>query len=64
MQAQRAAERGADADVTSAKRQLAAAQQELEAALQQQNALASMSNQVCICASPAGLDIGPSCCAQ
>ena len=47
MQAQRAAERGADADVDSAKQQLAAAQLELEAAMQEQNAIVSMSNQVC-----------------
>ena len=47
MQAQRAAERGADADVDSAKQQLAAAQLELEAAMRDQNALVSMSNQVC-----------------
>ena len=64
MQAQRAAERGADADVASAERQLAAAQQELQAALQEQSALASVSNQVCMCASHSGLRIAPSCCAQ
>ena len=46
VQAQRAAQRGADTDVDSAKQQLAAAQQELEAAMQEQNALVSMSNQV------------------
>ena len=55
VQAQRAAERGADADVTSAKRQLAAAQQELQAALQEQDALASVSNQVRMCPSPSRL---------
>ena len=63
MQAQRAAERGADADVASAERQLAAAQQELQAALQEQNALASVSDQVCMRASHHGLHIVPSCCA-
>ncbi len=45
-QAQRAAERGADADVDSAKQQLAAAQLELEVAMREQSALVSMSNQV------------------
>ena len=64
MQAQRAAERGADADVAFAERQLAAAQQELQAALQEQSALASVSNQVCMCATYSGLHIVPSCCAQ
>ena len=64
MQAQRAAERGADADVASAEHQLAAAQQELQAALQEQDTLASVSNQVCMCASRGGLHTVCSCCAQ
>ena len=46
MQAQRAAERGADADVVSAKQQLAAAELELKAAMQERDVLESMSNQV------------------
>ena len=46
VQAQRAAQRGADTDVDSARQQLAAAQLELEAAMQEQKALVSMSNQV------------------
>ena len=64
LQAQRAAERGADADVTSAKRQLAVAQQELQAALQEQDALACMSNQVRMRASAGGRDTFPSCCTR
>ena len=49
MQAQRAAERGADADVVSARQQLAAAQQELEAAMRERDALVFLSNEVSIC---------------
>ena len=59
MQAQRAAERGADADVASAERQLAAAQQELQAALQEQGALASASNEVCTEPHTAGCILPP-----
>jgi len=46
MQAQRAAERGADADVVSAKQQLAAAELDLKAAMRERDVLESVSNQV------------------